>query len=218
MVISKYSLLGSLELARRVFVYGLLMKYLKKNTLQQLVQQLQIKYFTLIGIDFKIKTIQIGNKSIKLQIWDTAGQERFKVITKTYYKGAHGVLLTFDITNIDSFDQIEHWMKQINENAQLNISKVLVGNKSDKEKERQVKTIDAENLASKYDMKYYETSAKTNYNVYEVFSYLASDLFDKVAKENANIKALREENLRRTVMLNKEDEKVNHETKKSCCK
>ena len=109
-------------------------------------------------------------------------------------------------------------MKQINENAQLNISKVLVGNKSDKEKERQVKTIDAENLASKYDMKYYETSAKTNYNVYEVFSYLASDLFDKVAKENANIKALREENLRRTVMLNKEDEKVNHETKKSCCK
>ena len=100
-----------------------------------------------IGVDFKIRTFELSGKTVKLQIWDTAGQERFRVITKTYYKGAHGVLLTFDLTNLDTFNQIEAWIKQLNENAQKDICKILVGNKVDKTKNRVVSFEEANKLA-----------------------------------------------------------------------
>ena len=73
-------------------------------------------HLTTIGIDFKIKIINLDNKLIKLQIWDTAGEERFRTITKTYYKGAHGIILTYDVTDINSFKNIRNWIKQIKQN------------------------------------------------------------------------------------------------------
>ena len=94
-------------------------------------------HLTTIGIDFKIKIINLENKLIKLQIWDTAGQERFRTITKTYYKGAHGIILTYDVTDENSFKNIKNWIKQIEQNAQTNVCKVRVGNKCDKT-ERQI--------------------------------------------------------------------------------
>lgn len=127
------------------------------------------------GIDFKIKIIDQEQKRIKLQIWDTAGQERFRTITKTYYKGAHGIILTFDVTDETSFKNIKNWVKQIETNAQNNVCKVLVGNKCDRE-DRKVTFEEGSKLAAEFNMKYFETSAKTNHNVNETFSYLTKDI------------------------------------------
>ena len=88
-------------------------------------------HLTTIGIDFKIKTIDIDGKKIRLQIWDTAGQERFKTITQTYYKGAMGIIMVYAINDRPSFNALENWMKQIKTHASENVIKVLVGNKSD---------------------------------------------------------------------------------------
>ena len=106
---------------------------------------------------------------IKLQIWDTAGQERFRTITKTYYKGAHGIILTYDVTDQNSFKNIRNWIKQIEANAQTNVKKVLVGNKCDKP-DRVVTGEEGKKLADDYS--FFETSAKINQNVDEVFTYL----------------------------------------------
>ena len=78
----------------------------------------------------------MDGKTIKLQIWDTAGSERFKTITSSYYKGAHGIFVTYDITDRESFSAIENWMNEVEKHASENISRVLVGNKSDKVDER----------------------------------------------------------------------------------
>lgn len=88
-------------------------------------------HLTTIGIDFKIKTIDIDGKKIRLQIWDTAGQERFKTITQTYYKGAMGIIMVYAINDRPSFNALENWMKQIKTHASENVIKILVGNKSD---------------------------------------------------------------------------------------
>ena len=132
-------------------------------------------HLTTIGIDFKIKIININQKNIKLQIWDTAGQERFRTITKTYYKGAHGIILTYDVTDQNSFKNIRNWIKQIEANAQTNVCKVLVGNKCDKP-DRTVTEEEGKKLAEDFKMSFFETSAKTNQNVNEVFEFLTKEI------------------------------------------
>ncbi len=132
-------------------------------------------FLTTIGIDFKIKIINLENKLIKLQIWDTAGQERFRTITKTYYKGAHGIILTYDVTDQDSFKNIRNWIKQIEANAQGNVKRVLVGNKCDKP-DRVVTEEEGKKLADDFNMSFFETSAKTNQNVNEVFQFLTQEI------------------------------------------
>ena len=132
-------------------------------------------HLTTIGIDFKIKIINLENKLIKLQIWDTAGQERFRTITKTYYKGAHGIILTYDVTDINSFKNIRNWIKQIEQNAQNNVCKVLVGNKCDKS-DRVVSFEEGKKLAQDYGMEFFETSAKSNINVSETFTFLTKEI------------------------------------------
>ena len=132
-------------------------------------------HLTTIGIDFKIKIINLENKLIKLQIWDTAGQERFRTITKTYYKGAHGIILTYDVTDQNSFKNIRNWIKQIEANAQSNVCKVLVGNKCDKT-DRVVTEEEGKKLADDFQMMFFETSAKSNKNVTEVFNFLTQEI------------------------------------------
>ena len=88
----------------------------------------QDAYLSTIGFDYKFKIVTLkSGKEVKVQIWDTAGQERFRTITKTYYKGAHGIILTYDVTDQNSFKNIRNWIKQIEANAQTNVCKVLVG-------------------------------------------------------------------------------------------
>ncbi len=134
-------------------------------------------HLTTIGIDFKIKIINLEDKQIKLQIWDTAGQERFRTITKTYYKGAHGIILTYDVTDENSFKNIRNWVKQIEQNAQNNVCKVLVGNKCDRE-DRKISYEEGAKLASEFKMQFFETSAKSNYNVNETFTYLTKEILN----------------------------------------
>ncbi|KAM7029059.1 ras-related protein Rab-13 isoform 2-T2 [Acridotheres tristis] len=101
-------------------------------------------YISTIGIDFKIRTVDIDGKKIKLQVWDTAGQERFKTITTAYYRGAVGIVLVYDITDEKSFENIQNWMKSIKENASAGVERLLLGNKCDMEGRRKVQRDAAE--------------------------------------------------------------------------
>jgi small GTP-binding protein len=104
-------------------------------------------YVATIGVDFKIKTLSAGDRRYKLQIWDTAGQERFKNITQTYYKGAAGIILSYSITDRNSFENVERWISQIDTNAPRDVSKVLIGTKYDLCDARQVSSSEGQEIA-----------------------------------------------------------------------
>ena len=91
-----------------------------------------------IGVDFKIRNCEVDGKVVKLQIWDTAGQERFKTITSSYYKGAHGIIVAYDISDRESFNNVSNWMTEVEKHASDNISRILVGNKCDLDHKRVV--------------------------------------------------------------------------------
>uniref|UniRef100_A0A3B5B7M5 small monomeric GTPase n=1 Tax=Stegastes partitus TaxID=144197 RepID=A0A3B5B7M5_9TELE len=122
-------------------------------------------FISTIGIDFKIRTIELDGKKIKLQIWDTAGQERFRTITTAYYRGAMGIMLVYDITNEKSFDNIKNWIRNIEEHASADVERMVLGNKCDVNDKRQVSKDRGEKLALEYGIKFMETSAKANINV-----------------------------------------------------
>jgi Ras-related protein Rab-8A len=141
----------------------------------------------LCRIDFKIRTIELDNRRIKLQIWDTAGQERFRTITTAYYRGAMGILLVYDVTDESSFNNIRNWIRNIELHASDNVNKILVGNKADMdESKRVVPTAKGQALADEYGIKFFETSAKTNLNVENVFFTIARDIKNHVAESNSN--------------------------------
>ena len=139
-----------------------------------------------IGIDFKIKTINLKGKAVKLQIWDTAGQERFRTITQAYYRGAMGILLIYDVTNSKSWSNVRNWVRNIEGNAPQTVNKVLVGNKCDLSNMRQVSTQQGEQLAREYGMTFMETSARTGENVQEAFLLLASDVVNRLTASGGN--------------------------------
>ncbi|EMP27244.1 Ras-related protein Rab-8B [Chelonia mydas] len=124
-------------------------------------------FISTIGIDFKIRTIELDGKKIKLQIWDTAGQERFRTITTAYYRGAMGIMLVYDITNEKSFDNIKNWIRNIEEHASSDVERMILGNKCDMNEKRQVSKEKGEKLAIDYGIKFLETSAKSSINVEE---------------------------------------------------
>lgn len=134
-----------------------------------------------IGVDFKIKTIDVDGKTIKLQIWDTAGQERFKTITSSYYKGAHGIMVMYDVTDRESFFNIQTWMSEVEKNASDNISRILVGNKCDLEGQRAVSTEEGQELADHYCVRFLETSAKDSKNVEQAFTLMTREVKNRVA-------------------------------------
>uniref|UniRef100_A0A182JAE3 Ras-related protein Rab-35 n=1 Tax=Anopheles atroparvus TaxID=41427 RepID=A0A182JAE3_ANOAO len=125
-------------------------------------------YITTIGVDFKIRTVLLHGERVKLQIWDTAGQERFRTITNTYYRGTHGVIVVYDVTNGESFGNVKRWLQEIESNCDI-VNKVLVGNKNDDPTRKVVTTEDAERFANQMEIKLFETSAKDNINVEEMF-------------------------------------------------
>ncbi|EDV25731.1 Ras-related protein Rab-8A [Trichoplax sp. H2] len=146
-------------------------------------------FISTIGIDFKIRTIELDGKKIKLQIWDTAGQERFRTITTAYYRGAMGIMLVFDITNERSFENIKTWIRNIEEHAASDVEKMILGNKCDVVDKRQVSKEQAQQLAAEYGVKFSETSAKDGHNVEEAFMTLAKDIkakMDRKQQENNN--------------------------------
>jgi Ras-related protein Rab-1A len=144
----------------------------------------EYSHVSTIGVDFKIQTIQLDNKIIKMQLWDTAGNERFRTITTSYYRGSHGVCIVFDLTDKQSFENINSWFTEIEKYASNNIKKILVGNKCDISKDREISYKEANEFANKLNIPYIETSAKDSINVQELFINLAKTLKeDKLKKE-----------------------------------
>jgi len=133
-------------------------------------------FITTIGIDFKIRTIELEGKRIKLQIWDTVGQERFRTITTAYYRGAMGILLVYDVTDEKSFNNIRNWIRNIEQHATESVNKILIGNKCDMVEKKVVDSARGKALADEYAIKFLETSAKNSINVEEAFITLAKDI------------------------------------------
>ncbi|XP_071598462.1 ras-related protein Rab-10 isoform X1 [Heliangelus exortis] len=138
------------------------------------------------GIDFKIKTVELQGKKIKLQIWDTAGQERFHTITTSYYRGAMGIMLVYDITNAKSFENISKWLRNIDEHANEDVERMLLGNKCDMEDKRVVPKAKGEQIAREHGIRFFETSAKANINIEKAFLTLAEDILRKTPVKEPN--------------------------------
>ncbi|XP_026697256.1 ras-related protein Rab-10-like [Athene cunicularia] len=130
-------------------------------------------------IDFKVKPVTFNGTRVKLQIWDTAGQERFHTLSTSYFRGAQGFILVYDITNLDSFQSITTWMKDIHEKAGDEVDVILLGNKCDKESERVVPKHKGEKLAWEHGIPFFETSAKDNVNIEDAFSVLTNEILEK---------------------------------------
>ncbi|XP_012693920.2 ras-related protein Rab-15-like [Clupea harengus] len=129
-------------------------------------------HISTIGIDFKMKTLDIDGTRVRVQIWDTAGQERYQTVTKQYYRRAQGILLVYDVTNEHSFQHIVKWASDVDECAPEQVMRILVGNKCDEEERRRVTTEQGDKLAKSYGMDFFETSAFSNHNIKESFSRL----------------------------------------------
>ena len=145
-------------------------------------------FISTIGIDFKIRTVEIDDKKIKLQIWDTFGQERFRErfrdITIAYYRRAKGIMLVYDVTREKSFENIRYWIRNIEEYASADVEMMLLGNKCDLEESRVVTKERGQALAAEHRIKFFETSAKSGLNVEDAFLTLVRDIKDKMAVED----------------------------------
>lgn len=136
------------------------------------------RYINQIGVDFVVRTIELDVKTIKLQIWDTAGQERFKALTSSCYRGAHGIILVYDVTNQDSYEHLSHWFCEIDRHAPENVKIILVGNKIDLTRERLVDSTTAQDFARSMGIPFLETSAQTGLNVEELFSTMRAEIVE----------------------------------------
>ena len=161
----KVLLLGDSTVGKTCF----LMRY-TDNTFQEI-------HMSTIGLDYRLKSMTLkSGKNVKVQIWDTAGQDRFRAITKNYYKGAHGIILIYDVTNQLSFDNVSNWINQIKEEASDKVTIFLVGNKIDDVENRKIQTESGKNLAENFQLQFYETSAKTGENVEKTFQALVEKI------------------------------------------
>ncbi|KAI0244797.1 ras GTPase, partial [Massospora cicadina] len=126
----------------------------------------------------KIRTIELEGKTVKLQIWDTAGQERFRTITSSYYRGAHGIIVVYDVTDQDSFANVKQWLQEIERYASEGVNKLLVGNKNDLVDKKVVETDVAKEYADGISVPFLETSAKDATNVERAFLTMAKQIKD----------------------------------------
>ena len=167
----KILLLGDTQVGKSSF----LMRYID-NTFQE-------SYLSTVGLDFKVKNVQLDDgNTYRVQIWDTAGQDRFHAITRNYFKNAHGIILIYDVTLIESFHNVKNWIKQIKEEVTDKVSIILAGNKIDMEEKRKVSKEEGEKMAADYGLKFYECSAKTGENVEEAFKDIVTKTVENFSK------------------------------------
>jgi len=133
-----------------------------------------------IGVEFGARLINIEGKEIKLQIWDTAGQESFRSITRSYYRGAAGALLVYDITRRETFTHLTSWLEDARQHSSSEMTIMLIGNKSDLETKRAVTFEEGEQFAKENGLIFLETSAKTSQNVEEAFLLTAKKIYEKI--------------------------------------
>jgi small GTP-binding protein len=135
-----------------------------------------------IGVEFGSRTLTIDGNQVKLQIWDTAGQEKFRSITRSYYRGAAGALLVYDITRRDTYEHLTSWLDDCRKYSNQNLTIMLVGNKSDLESRREVSREEGEAFAAKNGLFFLETSAKTAVNVEAAFLETARKIYEATEK------------------------------------
>jgi len=141
---------------------------------------------TTIGVEFTTKTTTYDNKSLAIQLWDTAGQERFNSIAKSYYRGAVGAFVIFDICNHSSFEHVERWLQQLKQHSHPNIVLCLLGNKADLKDSREVTTEEAEVFAKQHSLAFFEVSAKDATNINKAFDKMIVDIYNSVKKPQEN--------------------------------
>ena len=160
-------------------------------------------YQATIGADFAVKTMNVGEQIVKLQVWDTAGQERFRTISQAFYRGANGVILTYDCANEESFKNIQQWIDEVDKHASTHVTKVLVGNKSDRS-DKVISTERGEALAKELGVAFFEISVKDNIHIDKPFYHLAEEACRQVS-----------------LIPNSEGSSINQSTpppkKKGCC-
>ena len=169
-------------------------------------------YLPTVGLDFYKKHEIINNMNVLVRLWDTAGQERFKSLTPNYFKNAEGVMLTYDITNTESFENLKFWINSIKTNLgdkNIFIPIIIVGNKLDMEDKRKITKENADKLSKEYNYKYFETSAKTGEGVDDAFRDLVNQILEKSDKFEE------ERNERNSVKINENQE--DNPKKKGCC-
>ena len=174
-------------------------------------------YFSTIGVEFSIKKLKVNNKNIRIQVWDTAGQERFFGITKTYFKNCACIIVVYDITRKLTFDNLNIWINEIKNICSKSVYIILLGNKCDLENQREVSYKEGEKYAEEHNFKFYETSAKDNINIIEVFEESSKIICDNIEKNyydmndpNIGIKNGKE-------VENKVIQKDNNDKKNKCC-
>ena len=175
--------------------------------------KLKLLNFILLLIQ-KLKTLEVDGKKVKLQIWDTAGQERFKNITASYYRGGNGVLVVYDITDRDSFENLNNWLIEIEKNANKYVFKILIGNKCDLEEKRKITYQEGKDFADSNGMRFIETSAKAATKVQEAFETLATEII------NANLnkgKVIEKKDKEKTIHLSSGVTDISQKKKKGGC-
>jgi len=165
-----------------------------------------------IGIDFRLKTLELDGRTIKVQVWDTAGQERFRTITHNYYRGAHGIALIFDLTNATSFENTRKWIADVHTYAESNVNLILMGNKVDLAEKRVVDESAGRALAEEYNIDYFEASAKNDVNVTDAFNTLVQQVVTRLATTDASTTGKKDKNNGDNVTVSTEGGE-----KKKCC-
>jgi small GTP-binding protein len=132
-----------------------------------------------VGVELGNKLLKVKGTNTKLQIWDTAGQERYRSITSSYYKGSHGCFIVYDISNEQSFENVEKWFEQVQKEGSKDVSIILVGNKCDLENERQVPKEKGEEKAKQLNIPFFETSALSNIKIEDIFTVIAENIYER---------------------------------------
>lgn len=166
-------------------------------------------HLSTIGLDYFTKDFEMDDgQRMTFQIWDTAGQDRFKSIVKNYFKGAHGILLIYDVTSRKSFDALTHWLNQITDNSSQHIKILVIGNKCDCSN-REVTKTEGKELANRMGYEYVETSAKNGENINEAFQNICNIAY-------VQYKNSREEEMQTIIKL-KEQAELDKKQQKNCC-
>jgi Ras-related protein Rab-18 len=203
---------GSFDYSFKVLLIGdsgvgkssLLLTFLNSNSIHHLSPT--------IGVDFKIKLLSVGGKRLKLTFWDTAGQERFGTLTSSYYRDAHGIILVYDVTRRESFTNLsEIWAKEVDlYSTDHECIKILVGNKLDRDTEREVTVEEGMALAKEHKCSFYECSAYTRENVQKCFKDLTLKILERPSLvEKGSIAVKNKILIQKQVRLDKH--------KSSCC-
>ena len=169
-------------------------------------------YITTVGLDYYTKQEMINNLNVSVKLWDTAGQERFKALTPSFFRNAEGVVIAYDVTNSESFDNLKFWINSIKTNLfekNIFIPIIIIGNKIDLEDMRDISKDVASAFAKENNFKYFETSAKTGEGVDEAFRDLVNQI---LANSDKNEEATIE---RKSVKI--EEKKTEKQKKKGCC-